>query len=59
MVFYTDVFHISAATVGILFMIARLWDAIADVTWVVLLIQEKLENMVNLNRGFSECLSRL
>ena len=33
MVFYTDVFHISAATVGILFMIARLWDAIADVTW--------------------------
>src|SRR3954447_17672570 len=33
MVFYTDVFHISAATVGVLFMIARLWDAVADVTW--------------------------
>ncbi len=33
MVYYTDVFHISAATVGVLFMIARLWDAIADVTW--------------------------
>jgi glycoside/pentoside/hexuronide:cation symporter, GPH family len=33
MVFYTDVFHISAAAVGILFMVARLWDAFADVTW--------------------------
>ena len=33
MVFYTDIFHISAATVGILFMIARLWDAFADVAW--------------------------
>ena len=33
MVFYTDVFHISAATVGALFMAARLWDAFADVAW--------------------------
>lgn len=33
MVFYTDIFHINAATVGVLFMIARLWDAFADVAW--------------------------
>ena len=33
MVFYTDIFHISAATVGVLFMVARLWDAFADVAW--------------------------
>ncbi|AIQ56229.1 MFS transporter [Paenibacillus borealis] len=33
MVFYTDVFHISAATVGLLFLIARLWDAFADMAW--------------------------
>jgi glycoside/pentoside/hexuronide:cation symporter, GPH family len=33
MVFYTDVFHISAATVGILFLVARLWDAVADFAW--------------------------
>ena len=33
MVYYTDVFNISAATVGVLFLIARLWDAVADVTW--------------------------
>ncbi|MGM9928315.1 MAG: MFS transporter, partial [Bacillus sp. (in: firmicutes)] len=31
MVFYTDIFHISAGTVGALFMFARLWDAFADV----------------------------
>ncbi|MBY0148804.1 MFS transporter [Neobacillus niacini] len=33
MVFYTDIFHINPAQVGLLFMIARLWDAFADVTW--------------------------
>jgi glycoside/pentoside/hexuronide:cation symporter, GPH family len=33
MVFYTDIFHINPANVGILFTVARLWDAFADVTW--------------------------
>ncbi|MGN1386576.1 MAG: MFS transporter, partial [Bacillus sp. (in: firmicutes)] len=33
MVFYTDIFHISAAAVGGLFMFARIWDAFADVAW--------------------------
>ncbi len=33
MVFYTDIFHINPAQVGLLFMIARLWDAFADMTW--------------------------
>ncbi|OAB47532.1 sugar transporter [Paenibacillus antarcticus] len=33
MVFYTDVFHISAAAVGVIFLIARLWDGFADVAW--------------------------
>ncbi|WP_251028919.1 MFS transporter [Bacillus sp. ISL-18] len=33
MVFYTDILHISPATVGVLFLTARLWDAVADVTW--------------------------
>jgi glycoside/pentoside/hexuronide:cation symporter, GPH family len=33
MVFYTDVYHINPAAVGGLFLVARLWDAIADVSW--------------------------
>lgn len=33
MVYYTDVFGISAAAVGVMFLIARVWDAVADVTW--------------------------
>ncbi|MEH7276221.1 MFS transporter [Neobacillus vireti] len=33
MVFYTDIFHINPAHVGLLFTVARLWDAFADVTW--------------------------
>lgn len=33
MVFYTDVFHLNPAAVGFLFLIARLWDAVADITW--------------------------
>jgi len=33
MVYYTDIFNISAAAVGVMFLIARLWDAVADVTW--------------------------
>src|SRR3954462_7488499 len=33
MVFYTDIFGIHPAQVGLLFMVARLWDAFADITW--------------------------
>jgi GPH family glycoside/pentoside/hexuronide:cation symporter len=33
MVYYTDILWISPVAVGVLFMIARLWDAFADITW--------------------------
>lgn len=36
MVFYTDVLGVSAAAVAILFVIARVWDAIADVAMGVI-----------------------
>jgi GPH family glycoside/pentoside/hexuronide:cation symporter len=32
MVFYTDILQINPAIIGVLFLVARLWDAIADVT---------------------------
>jgi len=33
MVYYTDVYHLNPSAVGGLFLIARLWDAVADITW--------------------------
>ena len=33
MVFYTDVLHLNPAAVGGLFVVARLWDAFADIAW--------------------------
>jgi glycoside/pentoside/hexuronide:cation symporter, GPH family len=33
MVFYTDVLHLDPVAVGLLFVVARLWDAFADMAW--------------------------
>lgn len=33
MLFYTDVMGFGGAIVGVLFMVARIWDAFMDVTW--------------------------
>lgn len=33
MLFYTDVMGIGGAIVGIIFLVARIWDAIMDVSW--------------------------
>ncbi len=33
MVYYTDVYHLNPAVVGGLFFFARLWDAVADISW--------------------------
>ena len=55
MVFYTDIFGISAAVVGVLFVVARLWDAVADVAWGRFIDTRKQHQMGNLNHGFLEC----
>lgn len=45
MVFYTDVFGISAAAVGTLFLVARFWDAITDVIWGRFIDSRKTSSM--------------
>ena len=63
MVFYTDIFGLRCGNCGVLFLVARLWDAIADVTWGRFIDSRKTKKhgkiKVNLNHGFSECLFRL
>ena len=59
MVFYTDIFAINPAQVGILFMVARFGMHSQMSHGVALLTQEKLRKMGNSDLGFSECPSHL
>ena len=59
MVFYTDVFRISPATVGVLFLLQDCGMRLQMWLGVDLLIQEKQLETENLNLGFLECPSHL
>ena len=52
MVFYTDVFHLNPAHVGVLFLVLVFGMHLLIWHGVVLLTREKQAKMVNLNRGF-------